>query len=333
MKFRPTFSCARQTTSLSWLVCAAVILSTAGCSPSIPLRSNDFGQLLWSVDVHPSEDGVASGGNAPSVRLSETKSGTLIDTLPVAGTVTRLRWHPEGDRLAVALQIGEESSFLWHQRTGKKTHLDSVSADGARGLAWSPDGTRLAVGDNEGMLLLYTADGALIDRQQVDPKGITDLSWHPDGNRLTTVGSGIAHFDLLTDSVRFYPARSVPVLTLSVAWHPGGEIYVTGDYGDRDNGHPPLLQTWTADGELIRQDSTSRAEFRNLEWNPDGTVLASASDGLRLWSPAGEMLGHTLAEHYLWGLAWTADGERLAVTSGEGRTFILNKNLRVLREW
>ena len=327
------YSCAWWTNSTAYIVLVCLLTVTSACTRPAQLRSYGFAGILWSADFHPSGTRLATAGNAPSVRLYDAKSATLVDPVPVAGTVTRLQWHPAGSTLAVALQVGEEPSFLWNPSTREKTYLDSISADGARGLAWSPDGSLLAVGDNSGSVLLYSADGQLVLKRQVDPKAITDLSWHPGGDRLTSVGSGIGQYDRRTDSVTFAASRAEQILMLSVAWHPGGDVFVTGDYGDQGKGYPPLLQTWTADGQLLRQDSSSRAEIRNIQWSPDGTLLASASDGLRMWSSRGQLLGHVLAEHYLWGLAWAPQGTHIAVTSGEGRTFVLDRDRRLLQSW
>ena len=70
---------------------------------------------------------------------------------------------------------------------------------------------------------------------------------------------------------------------LCVEWHPSGELFVTGDYGDYDNNYPPLLQFWTSEGKKIKTIEKSKAEFRNLKWSKDGTLLATASENIRLW--------------------------------------------------
>ena len=251
----------------------------------------------------------------------------------MGGTVTKVKWHPSRILLGVALQSGTEGTFLVDPRSGPKTYLDSISPEGARGLTWSPDGEYLAVGDNEGYLLIYSSEGRLLRRRKVQPKAIIDLSWHPDRQLLATVGSGIGLYDFAADSTHYYASRDIPVLLLSVAWHPEGEVFVTGDYGDEDLGNPPLLQFWTVNGKLLHQDSSSRAEYRNLRWSPDGQVLASASDGIRYWSEEGRELMHTLDNRYVWGLAWNETGDLITATTGDGRTYVFTRSLEFVRSW
>jgi WD40 repeat protein len=81
--------------------------------------------------------------------------------------------------------------------------------------------------------------------------------------------------------------RNEETIILAVQWHPGGTFFATGDYGHKEEGIESLLQFWNEDGVLIKSLKGSKAEYRNIRWNKDGTLLATASDGLRLWSEDG----------------------------------------------
>ncbi|WP_157975989.1 WD40 repeat domain-containing protein [Lewinella sp. IMCC34191] len=218
------------------LACVFVLsaLLSSGCVAPAMIKG-EYESIVWSVDWAGPQHAIIVGGNQHEIT---TFSGGNLEpqlTIPVAGTITNLKWDPKGEYLAAAAQSGEVP-FVYDLNTGRRTVLDSVSSSGARGLGWSPDGTYLAVGDNDGYLLLFKRDGVLYRRRKIDPKAITGLDWHPAGNHLVTVGSGIGTYDIAADTARFRMSRELPTLMLSIAWHPDGNSFATGDYGEPENG-------------------------------------------------------------------------------------------------
>ena len=64
-------------------------------------------------------------------------------------------------------------------------------ADDVYGLAFSPDGKRLASVGYAGNLLVWDAEGGkLLSRQKVAPGVLTyGIAWNPDGKRLALAGA------------------------------------------------------------------------------------------------------------------------------------------------
>ncbi|MFZ6023394.1 MAG: hypothetical protein ACOYVG_02950 [Bacteroidota bacterium] len=83
--------------------------------------------------------------------------------------------------------------------------------------------------------------------------------------------------------------REEPTGILSVEWHPSGNFFVSGDYGHDGEAVHSLLQYWTPEGKLFKTSKGSKMEYRDLQWNQDGTLLATASDKLRIWTKEGEL--------------------------------------------
>ena len=309
-----------------------LFLATLGaCQPTpadIPRNAAGERWFFWSADWHPSQEQLVVGGsNDTFLKILSTEDFRELKTLPYPGTITQTKWHPTENRIAIAVQDGKSKCALLEVDTGKLTELDSITPFGARALGWNRTGDLLAVGDYEGMLTLFDAAGSFLRRIDLEQKSIIGLDWHPQENRLVAVGDRIALYDFATDRVQHIEDRPEDVLMLCVAWHPDGSFFVTGDYGDFEVHHPPLLQYWTADGERIRAIEESKAEYRNIAWSPDGTMLATASEQLRLWDRDGELLAAAPSENLLWGIDWRRDGERLVTTDDGGTIVVWDRKL------
>ncbi len=115
-------------------------------------------------------------------------------------------------------------------------------------------------------------------------------------------------------------------MLLSIAWHKSGNFFVTGDYGDEIN--KSLLQYWNEQGELIKTIDNSKEEYRNLDWNPKGDSLASASDALRIWDINGNLISEGNSEDDLWGVSWNYKGNKIVTSSMEQRIILWNKKAK-----
>lgn len=303
------------------------ILSASLFACKTPLQEYDFETILWTAAWSPNGQYVASGGNSEVLTIWTSDTWKVAEQHSFPQTITNTAWHPTQPKLAVTLHLTSETSVIIDMENKKKTALPGLSPEGARAAAWSPDGQWLAVGDNEGYLSLYAPEGTLERQVKVDPKAIIGLSWHPEGLKIATVGSKLGFFNLETEAVQTIAHRDTPVLMLSIAWHPSGDFLALGDYGDYEQKLPPLLQFRKPNGALIKSIKKSRAEYRNLSWSPDGKTLATASDGVRLWSVEGKMLNHTLKDQYLWGLDWSTNGQQLVVTTAGGGLKVLDRGL------
>lgn len=119
---------------------------------------------------------------------------------------------------------------------------------------------------------------------------------------------------------------------LCVSWHPSGNSFVTGDYGDFDKNYPPMLQFWNANGENLRNIEKSKIEYRNIKWNKNGDVLATASDYIRLWNKNGDLIKERKSDGLLWGIDWNPDGTKIITSDENGRISLWNKDLNLIKE-
>ena len=312
-----------------------IVLFIVGCStnpksPSQQTEKEDW--WLWAAGWHPNANEFAVGGTQDTLRLFSTKESRLLKNIPVEGTITKTKWHPTKNILAVSLQGAKSKTSIFHLDTGKRIELDSITEFGARAIGWSKNGDFLAVGDYAGMIGIFNVDGDFIKRISTGQKGIIGLDWHPTKDIVVAVGEKITLYDVKSGTLRHIEDRVKDVLMLCVEWHPSGEYFVTGDYGDNVYNYPPLLQFWSADGIRIKSIEKSKAEYRNLKWSKDGSLLATVSEKIRLWDKNGDLVLEKPAPNLLWGIDWNSDDSKLVTTDGKGLIHIWDSDLKMIDE-
>lgn len=188
-------------------------------------------QILWTIDWSPDGKLIAAGGNIDTLKVFSKRNLNPYKSFPVKNTLTRIKWHPSKNIIAITTQNSTSKSSIINLETDEKIELDGISAEGARGLDWNYTGEYLAVGDNDGQVIIYNIKGELIRKFANQPnssKSITALDWHPKKNMLSTVTDKIRFFDIGGSLLKAIPHRPEEVLLLSIVWHPSGNFFVTG---------------------------------------------------------------------------------------------------------
>ena len=277
-------------------------------------------EILWTTDWSPNGKYIAIGGNIDTLKIYSGSNLKTYKSLPIKNTITRVKWHPTKNIIALSTQNSEDKTSIINLDNNEKIELNEISPEGARGIDWNYTGEYLAVADNEGQILIYNIKGKLIRKfvnQSNSTKSITAIDWHPKKNILTTVTDKIRFYDIEGNLIKSIKHRPEDVMLLSVAWHNSGDFFVTGDYGNEKD--KSLLQYWNGQGELIKSVDISKGEYRNLAWNPKGNRLASASDALRIWDIKGNLISEGNSKDYIWGVSWNEQGSRIITSSLEQR--------------
>jgi WD40 repeat protein len=186
-------------------------------------------------------------------------------------------------------------------------------------VAWSPDGTRVAVGDGA-QIRIWGARGRLLATLTGHEGTVRLLAWSPEGQRLLSGGDDeqARVFHLAGHSADVgagQPLRGHTGPISALAWHPDGADVATAS---RDGS----VRLWTLIPGAYRRLPHPGA-VHAIAWHPDGARLATASDDgkLRIYDLAaladGDAAPLTL-EHgrTALSLAWSPDGQRLASAGG-----------------
>jgi WD40 repeat protein/predicted Ser/Thr protein kinase len=274
--------------------------------------------VSWSTDGRR----IAAGFSAPTYQGSlivwdATTKAQLYAT--DAGPLTTLALSPDGERVATAaknLANGLVPPSV-HDLRKHVTITLTGHRDGVYGLAWFPDGRRLATASFDQTVRVWDPqDGRLLLTLRSRPEAAHAVAWSPDG-RLASAGCD--------DRVRIWsPGSREPERVLTghkadvyhVAWSPDGHWVASAS----EDG---TIKVWDGGSGLeIHTLSGHTGAVYSVAWSPDGCHLASggADKSVRLWDAATGKVLATLTGHpeAVEMVAWSPDGARLASAQRTG---------------
>ncbi|MGF1458112.1 MAG: AAA-like domain-containing protein [Leptolyngbyaceae cyanobacterium] len=204
-------------------------------------------------------------------------------------SVIAIAIHPDGNLLASA---GSDAQIKLWRRDG--TLLKTIDAHRAPiiYLTFSPDGQQLASSSFDGTVRLWDPRGELLSTIDGGREIGGRIDFHPEQPELIIGGNDGAIYRWRASDQTLEPIPLEQRITNSAVWHPNGaQIALSG------TSIIQLIDSETA--EVVGELQGHRAPVRDLEFNRDGTILASSSidQTAQLWNTAtGENL-QTLAGH------------------------------------
>ena len=187
--------------------------------------------------------------------------------------------------------------------------------DDVQGVAWSPDGGRLATASADRTARIWDAgNGNELTALRGHHDYVTGLAWSPDGGRLATASADrTARIWDAEGGSELVVLRGHAAEVRSVAWSPDGKRLAAAS----SDGIVRICEGGSGKELLVLRGHG--AEVRSVAWSPDGKRLATGSGdhSARIWdADSGRELialhGH---DKRVWGVAWSPDGKRLATGS------------------
>lgn len=256
------------------------------------------------------------------VRPGDIPAVQLLQTLPGhTDFINSLSWSPAG-RLAAGDRSGEV--IIWNGASGRVENRFPAHVSSVQAVAFSPAGDRLATAGEDGLVLIWDADGKnrLLE---IAPGGgavggaesrINSVAWSPDGSRFVTGDdAGDVHIWAADTGRKLLTLEGHTDGVLAVAWSPDSTLLASA-------GNDETVRLWdvTGGGQITLLIGHT-GPVTSIAFRPDGRQLASGgADGtLRVWDMAGGSQIHALAGHTraVNGVAWSPDGALLATAGGD----------------
>lgn len=235
-----------------------------------------------------------------------------------------LAFSPDGKWLAAgggsAAESGGVEIYAWADQSSQARRYLELADDVVYSVAWSPDGSLLALASLDGScILLRPTDGEVVRRIRGHSRGVAAVQFLSDGLLVTaSIDHTIRVWRVENGELgRTLKNHTAPVMGLAL--RPGN-----------DSGLPMLasisrdrtVRLWQPTiGRMMR---FARLDSRPLSvtWMPDGSrlVVACEDGDVRIIDPDTVTLEHKLrgiASHG-WCLAVTADGRRIVVAGAGG---------------
>jgi dipeptidyl aminopeptidase/acylaminoacyl peptidase len=243
---------------------------------TVDVEANRYRTRIWLAAVD---------GSAPPRPLT---SGTRADTLP--------RWSPDGRLLAFARDLGPDAeSGVWIipiDGPGEATRVCG-RPDGVSEMAWSPDGTRIAIVARDPDSSRYGSLGEKPAPAALPPRRITHLFSRLNGEGWIYDRPHHLFVVPVDGSARPLALTDGPWSVSGAAWSPDGTqlAFVSARHGDRDLDLCNDIWLVRATGGAPVALTDTSAAWSLLSWSPDGDRLAFIVDPSPLDGPRHGRVG------------------------------------------
>jgi WD40 repeat protein len=274
------------------------------------------GHLPDAVAFSPDGGRVAASTFNGTLTIWDARSGKVVSTLSKQAfslSDETVAFSPDGRLLALA---GTDHAVkVWEVATGRRV-LTLEGEDLCYGVAFSPDGRRLASSSKGAVLVWDTQSGKAVLTCRGHDKWVRGVAFSPDGARLASAGQD--------RTVRVWDAATGKQLLLceghtdavhTVAFSPDGRRLASAA-ADR------TIKVWHA--ATGKEEVTLRGHtdaVTEVVFTPDGSRLVTGSqDGtVRVWAPTAQETRTLRAGPDVTCVAFSPDGRRLAA-GGAGRS-------------
>jgi WD40 repeat protein len=272
-----------------------------------------LGQTVASAVAYGPDGRRLAAAGGGTVTIWDAATGREVRKIELTGqpaSVNCLTFSPDGSRLAAFGNLGEvlhlwrDVGKVWDVGSGAEVcNCRDVAQGEVEGVAFSPDGTRLAAtwarlpyaGVRQSQVRICdAATGEVLASLPGKAEDLTGVAFSPDGKWLAAGDKDgtVKVWDWAARELRWtLEGHTASVNT--VAFSPDGRRLVSGSGGDKLNPvRPGEVKLWDpATGEELLSLREGRQRFEQVSFSTDGTRLFGAGAGkVLVWdgAPAGK---------------------------------------------
>lgn len=315
---------------------------------------------LLSATFSPDEKRIVTTSTDRTARLWDAASGELIAIFPdvseisassrpdgQTSTEVSAEFSPDGRTVVVVVVTGKALDGPVQETTTQDRAVETGTArlwdttptllrghtGAVRSTAFSPDGTRLVTGSDDGTARVWnTVTGAVTAILRGHQAAVLSVAFNPDGKRIVTAsrdGSAMI-WDGSTGQLMDTKVTRRPGPVLSAGYSPDGrELLRLFEYDGAvtvDDALDSAEQSESGRAEILRDINLGARDIKSAAFSPDGKYLATCTQfEINLWSLTEKRPPRQLFAIQGWinSAAFNHDGTRV-ITAYEGQVQVLN---------
>ncbi|MBZ0279545.1 MAG: TIR domain-containing protein [Anaerolineae bacterium] len=259
---------------------------------------------MYSVAFSPDGKTIISGSHEVLL-LWDVKTGAILRRFEGGHTsaVYSVAFSPDGQTIVSGSL--DETIILWDVNSGEILQRFVGHNNEIRRVEFSPDGKTIAAagGFVSGVVWWDVAAGNILQRFEEHTDFVESLAFSPDGKTIASASRDgtVILWDLYPgDILRRFEGHKWPIV--SADFSPDGHTVVSASCAETTSNQCIRTQfiLWdVATGSILRRFEGHTANVSNVDFSPDGSIIASASEdhSVILWNAATGDILRRFEEH------------------------------------